>query len=195
MDSKFLITAISIHQSLICYKQILKSGKQGRQLVQKSIVTMASHLMSLERIESPALSPLISIPVCTLTQPCIREVFSILTAESKGIVVLVLGWVISKVVYNVYFHPLHSYPGPFLASAFKLYLSYLEMNGTQHIKIKQWHDTYGEVVRIGPNSLSYNSGQAWEDICGESSPQPAPPPKYLFLPLWRKKCNIDGCNI
>lgn len=31
---------------------------------------------------------------------------------------------------------------------------------------KHWHDRYGEVVRIAPDGLSYNSSDAWEDIHG-----------------------------
>lgn len=73
---------------------------------------------------------------------------------------------ISKVIYNVYLHPLRSYPGPFLGSVLSFYACYLELSGPQHLKMKEFHDTYGEVVRIGPNKLSFNSSQAWQDICG-----------------------------
>ncbi|EED16074.1 cytochrome P450 monooxygenase, putative [Talaromyces stipitatus ATCC 10500] len=109
---------------------------------------MASYLMPLDRIDHYPLSSLISIP---------------------SVIALALAWTISKVVYNLYFHPLHSYPGPFLGRAFSIYISILELSGTQHNKVKEWHDTYGEVVRIAPNSLSYNSSQAWEEICGHRS--------------------------
>ncbi|GAM37130.1 benzoate 4-monooxygenase cytochrome P450 [Talaromyces pinophilus] len=88
---------------------------------------------------------------------------------TKTIVIFALVWTISNIVYNLYFHPLSSYPGPFLGRAFNVYISILEMRGTQHTEVKKWHDTYGEVVRIAPNTLSYNSGQAWEEICGHRS--------------------------
>lgn len=105
------------------------------------------------------------------------EVFTTLTARclTKAVIIFVLLWIFSKVVYNRYFHPLRSYPGPFLGSAFDFYTSYLELSGSQHIKIKKWHDTYGDVVRIGPNRLSYNSSQAWEEICGWPTPSPSFP--------------------
>lgn len=97
-----------------------------------------------------------------------ESIFALLTEiyVKKAIVALALVWTASKIIYNLYFHPLRSYPGPFLGRAFGVYLSILELRGTQHNKIKEWHDTYGEVVRIAPNSLSYNSSQAWEEICG-----------------------------
>jgi hypothetical protein len=41
--------------------------------------------------------------------------------------------------------------------------------GVQHIKEREWHDKYGEVVRCMPNYLSYNSSQAWKDIHGYRS--------------------------
>ncbi|RAK82556.1 cytochrome P450 [Aspergillus fijiensis CBS 313.89] len=72
----------------------------------------------------------------------------------------------AKLVYNVYLHPLRSHPGPILARATRLYMVLLELRGCLHLRIKEWHDQYGEVVRIAPDSLSYNSGQAWNEICG-----------------------------
>ncbi|PYH43708.1 cytochrome P450 [Aspergillus saccharolyticus JOP 1030-1] len=71
----------------------------------------------------------------------------------------------ARVTYNLYFHPLRSYPGPILARATRLYLVFLEIEGKLHLRMKDWHDQYGEVVRIAPDSLSYNSSQAWNDIC------------------------------
>ena len=71
-----------------------------------------------------------------------------------------------KSTYNVFFHPLRSYPGPFLARATRLYQIYWDLRGQMHIKTKEWHDLYGGVVRIAPDELSYNTVQAWRDICG-----------------------------
>jgi hypothetical protein len=104
---------------------------------------------------------------------------------TKTIVIFALVWTISNIVYNLYFHPLSSYPGPFLGRAFNVYISILEMRGTQHTEVKKWHDTYGEVVRIAPNTLSYNSGQAWEEICGK-------PPPLFFGEL---EYDIDSNNV
>lgn len=75
-------------------------------------------------------------------------------------------FVITKSVYNVCFHPLRNYPGPLLARATRLYHMYYDLAGVQHLKQKEWHDKYGEVVRVAPDELSYNSAQAWFDICG-----------------------------
>lgn len=149
---------------------------------------MASHLMSLDRVDLHALPSLISIPVCTWWQPLIDPFSSALTATylTKTIVIFALVWTISKIVYNLYFHPLSSYPGPFLGRAFNAYISILELRGTQHTEVRKWHDTYGEVVRIAPNTLSYNSSQAWEEICGW------PPLPHSFSPVGD---DIDGHNV
>ena len=66
----------------------------------------------------------------------------------------------SKAVYNIWLHPLRSYPGPLLARATSTYIAFLEMNGNLHHKTKEWHDRYGEVVRTAPHRLSYSTGQA-----------------------------------
>ncbi|EED21160.1 cytochrome P450, putative [Talaromyces stipitatus ATCC 10500] len=72
----------------------------------------------------------------------------------------------ARIIYNLYFHPLHSYPGPLLGRATILYPILCELRGSLHLKVKEWHDEYGEVVRVAPNQLLYNSGRAWEKICG-----------------------------
>ncbi|KAL1966235.1 hypothetical protein VTN77DRAFT_4787 [Rasamsonia byssochlamydoides] len=84
-------------------------------------------------------------------------------------ILLLLGGTVGKLVYNLYLHPLRSYPGPYLARATRLYYIYYDLQGVIHLKIKELHDRYGEVVRIAPNELSYNTSQAWRDIYGHRS--------------------------
>ncbi|KAH6608323.1 hypothetical protein Trco_001669 [Trichoderma cornu-damae] len=71
---------------------------------------------------------------------------------------------IVKTVYNVYFHPLRSYPGPWLGRATRLHYVYHQLAGELPYKTKEWHDMYGQVVRIAPDELSYNSSAAYRDI-------------------------------
>ncbi|CVL13355.1 cytochrome P450 [Fusarium proliferatum] len=78
----------------------------------------------------------------------------------------VLIGLVVKGIYNVFFHPLRSYPGPFLARATRLYQIYWDLQGVMHTKTKELHDQYGGTVRIAPDELSYNTAQAWRDICG-----------------------------
>ncbi|KAL1634869.1 hypothetical protein SLS58_010498 [Diplodia intermedia] len=73
---------------------------------------------------------------------------------------------IRTVVYNVYFHPLSKYPGPLAAACTNL--TYWSANFTGDLLpwIQSVHQQYGEVVRLGPNMLSYTSPDAWKDIYG-----------------------------
>lgn len=70
------------------------------------------------------------------------------------------------VIYNVFFHPLSSYPGPKLYAASNIPQTIRKIKGTHAYHLKEFHDIYGEVVRISPNELSYNSAEAWNAIYG-----------------------------
>ncbi|CEO60361.1 hypothetical protein PMG11_04990 [Penicillium brasilianum] len=70
------------------------------------------------------------------------------------------------VVYNLYFSPLSKFPGPKLAAFTNIPSLYWTTTGQNQHKLKQLHDKYGDVVRIGPTSLVYRSPQAWKDIYG-----------------------------
>ena len=42
----------------------------------------------------------------------------------------------------------------------------LQLRGTSHHALKRAHEQYGDVVRIGPSTLSFISASAWNDIYG-----------------------------
>jgi hypothetical protein len=67
-------------------------------------------------------------------------------------------------IYNVHFHPLRKFPGPKLAAATELVNNMHIIIGDTHLHIEQLHTKYGEVVRTGPNRLSFVNEQAWKDI-------------------------------
>ncbi|KAI1289085.1 cytochrome P450 [Xylaria venustula] len=87
--------------------------------------------------------------------------------EVLGLVILsIFGYFIWDIVYNLYFHPLRKFPGPFLARASNISFSYWFHGGRQPYKILDLHLKYGPVVRVAPNDLMFNSAQAWQDIYG-----------------------------
>ena len=43
-----------------------------------------------------------------------------------------------------------------------------QLRGTIPFAMNTLHEKYGEVVRYGPNELSYISPEAWEDIYGSA---------------------------
>ncbi|GME66093.1 Cytochrome p450 protein [Neofusicoccum parvum] len=73
---------------------------------------------------------------------------------------------IGTVVYNIYFHPLAKYPGPKYAASTALAYWAVTAKGDILPWIQDIHNKYGEVVRIGPDWLSYTSPEAWRDIYG-----------------------------
>lgn len=67
-------------------------------------------------------------------------------------------------MYDVFFHPLAKFPGPKFRGAFRFLALVEEIQGTQARNIKALHDKYGPVVRISPDSLSFNTAQAWKGV-------------------------------
>ncbi|KAI0547646.1 cytochrome P450 [Xylaria curta] len=69
-------------------------------------------------------------------------------------------------IYNVFFHPLAKYPGPKLASISDIWVAYHYSSGKWPWVIEQTIKEYGNIVRIGPNSLVFLEPQAAIDIHG-----------------------------
>ncbi|KAG6917442.1 hypothetical protein DXG01_002528 [Tephrocybe rancida] len=53
------------------------------------------------------------------------------------------------------FHPLANYPGPLVCKVSKLWFAYKAYGGRQHIYYNELHRRYGDIVRTGPNELSF----------------------------------------
>ncbi|KAL6233057.1 hypothetical protein BDW75DRAFT_7344 [Aspergillus navahoensis] len=60
-------------------------------------------------------------------------------------------------LYRIFLHPLRKHPGPWPASITDWYAAYYTWTGTIHLKLHEWHESYGNIVRFGPNSISINS--------------------------------------
>ncbi|KJZ71038.1 hypothetical protein HIM_09565 [Hirsutella minnesotensis 3608] len=77
---------------------------------------------------------------------------------------LLLLYPIGVLVYNVYFHPLSKYPGSKLWAA--SYLPYIRalLSGTLVQAHARLHRRYGDVIRVGPNEISFATADAWRDI-------------------------------
>lgn len=57
-------------------------------------------------------------------------------------------------IYRYFFHPTRKLPGPRLARLSMLYRFYFYSRGQHAKKLHEWHQTYGDVVRYGPNAVS-----------------------------------------
>ena len=62
-----------------------------------------------------------------------------------------------------------NYPGPILGRITDWYSVYHAWQGERHLDFYRLHQTYGKIVRYGPNSISINSNTALQDIYGFKS--------------------------
>ncbi|KEF60630.1 uncharacterized protein A1O9_02191 [Exophiala aquamarina CBS 119918] len=86
-----------------------------------------------------------------------------------GLIALATAWVTWKVVYNVFFSPLRSIPGPFLAKITPQWLTIIDMAGYRTITIHRLHQKYGSSVRIGPNEVSYSNPDIVKELYSQQT--------------------------
>ncbi|KAI6092809.1 putative cytochrome P450 [Hypoxylon rubiginosum] len=91
---------------------------------------------------------------------------SAITKYAVLIVGLIVAYEASTLIYNLYFHPLHKFPGPKLYGASRIPWAIRHATGSQAFLTQKLHDKYGPVVRIGPGHLSFTDPRAWKDIYG-----------------------------
>lgn len=72
----------------------------------------------------------------------------------------------TRIVYNLFFHPLASFPGPLLDRATRVAFLYRLYRGRLVFDMLAMHERYGRVVRIAPDELAFADAQAWRDIYG-----------------------------
>jgi cytochrome P450 len=75
-------------------------------------------------------------------------------------------------IYNVFFHPLASFPGPWIHGASEWPQQYYHVKGKGCHHIADLHDKYGPVVRFAPNDVSYIKSSAWKEIYAQRSGVP-----------------------
>jgi hypothetical protein len=74
-------------------------------------------------------------------------------------VCFILG-IVGYIVYQVYFHPLARFPGPFLASVTDLWQVQQFLTLRQPYNLTTLHAKYGQFVRYGPDKLSITAEAA-----------------------------------
>ncbi|KAL2797882.1 cytochrome P450 [Aspergillus keveii] len=77
---------------------------------------------------------------------------------------LLLGGLLTRWLYRLYFHPLSKVPGPKLAACTSLWLAYHTYVGDECTVIFELHKKYGSVLRVAPNDVDIASGDAIEPI-------------------------------
>ncbi|OQE16256.1 hypothetical protein PENFLA_c028G07104 [Penicillium flavigenum] len=73
---------------------------------------------------------------------------------------------LSRIVYNLFFHPLRKFPGPWMAGATSGWRVYKEVIKQETLAQELFvlHERYGDIVRIAPNELHFGSPSAFHDI-------------------------------
>ena len=79
-------------------------------------------------------------------------------------------WPIAGITYNLFFHPLRNFPGPWHFGASHLPFVWYWVRGEQTFATQKLHEKYGPVVRISPKHLSFCDARAWKDIYGHLAP-------------------------
>ena len=67
-----------------------------------------------------------------------------------------------------YSRGLNKFNGPFLASFTNLWKLWYALKGSQKQMYVDIHEKYGDIVRLGPNELSFADPRAIRDIYGPS---------------------------
>ncbi|KAH7066097.1 isotrichodermin C-15 hydroxylase [Paraphoma chrysanthemicola] len=87
----------------------------------------------------------------------------------KYLFIGVLIYIVALCIYRVYFHPLAKYPGPISYKLSGWPLLWQAYTGDRHIWHLKDHEEYGDIVRIAPNTLSFNTASALSTIYGPRS--------------------------
>ncbi|KAE8389476.1 cytochrome P450 [Aspergillus alliaceus] len=71
-----------------------------------------------------------------------------------------------RIIWDIFCHPLRLIPGPRLWVAFPSLRHLAAIRGRLDIQLCHFHEEYGEIVRFGPDEISFTTAQAWRDIYG-----------------------------
>ncbi|KAI1435761.1 cytochrome P450-like protein [Xylaria sp. CBS 124048] len=84
----------------------------------------------------------------------------------KCLLIVLVPYILAVIIYRLTWHPLAKYPGPLLGRITDWYIVIHSLVGDRHIRLLELHDTYGPVVRFGPNRLSINTIEGLQKIYG-----------------------------
>ncbi|KAI6602738.1 hypothetical protein MCOR12_003573 [Pyricularia oryzae] len=91
---------------------------------------------------------------------------------------VLLAYMVAKSIYLAFLHPLSKFPGPPAAAVSNIWFYSSVASGKHPFRMQELHGKHGDVVRIGPNWLSFCTNQAYMDIYARPSSG-----KKVFLKL------------
>ncbi|KEQ90216.1 hypothetical protein AUEXF2481DRAFT_48845 [Aureobasidium subglaciale EXF-2481] len=106
--------------------------------------------------------------------PITYRLLSTLTSTSwSGLALFVVYaasiYYVVRSVYRLFFHPLAKYPGPKFAAITDIWYAYHWVSGRYPWDMEYMHMMYGDVVRTGPNELTFATPQSFNDIYGHAT--------------------------
>ncbi|TFK55315.1 cytochrome P450 [Heliocybe sulcata] len=112
-----------------------------------------------------------------------RPVLGSIAATVAWIASYYAGLFASMLTYRAFFHPLRSYPGPFLARLSSFWSLWHQIPGFKwYEQVQDLHRRYGDFVRIRPRELSINHPDAVQAIHGPRSVCTKSPYYDLYYP-------------
>lgn len=81
-------------------------------------------------------------------------------------VAVILTYTAGLVIYRLYFHPLAKYPGNFIDKITAWHDISFTFTGNRHLVHQALHEKYGDIVRVNPNTLSFNTATSLQQIYG-----------------------------
>ncbi|KAI1496062.1 cytochrome P450, partial [Biscogniauxia marginata] len=98
------------------------------------------------------------IPTLLVTIPHPGELLRVLT-------VIATIYILSLVVYRLYFSPISKFPGPKLAAVTSWYEAFFDLKSANFPDVlKEWHDKYGPIIRINPWELSILDAEYYNEL-------------------------------
>lgn len=79
---------------------------------------------------------------------------------------IVPSFIVAYFLRNKYGYGIHQYPGPFLAAYTDWWRFFDALNRKSEKTFIALHEKYGDIVRIGPNALSFADPKALKTIYG-----------------------------
>ncbi|GKZ36720.1 hypothetical protein AbraIFM66950_007917 [Aspergillus brasiliensis] len=107
--------------------------------------------------------------------------------------VLLILYLSTVIIYNLFLHPLARYPGPVLWRAFRFPFLLTNIGGQLPHRIHEFHARYGDIVRVAPDELSFVDPRAWRDIY-TSDREFVRPQQYKDQPPGKTAPNLIACS-
>ena len=93
----------------------------------------------------------------------LEDILALLARHLPIVLSLVL---VGYLASNYFYHGLNKYPGAFAANFTDWWRFFIVLGRRPDIYHQKLHEQHGDVIRLGPNSLSFSSPAALKQIYG-----------------------------